>query len=188
MPIDKDIKQLQDGGKVASGDHLHNFYKAPIEPIEEPPKLKKNKNSPFESPVVPDIDEKMRRMKVEGLNSRQISAELAKQGTLITWQRIQRRLAFMDRKKQENVPLSPRTKSESESPELQRWYPAKMPAAPKQVEHLDFSSDLAERIIMLNIQRLTPHSISDALEEECGAILSESQIMDIIVRKARGEI
>ena len=113
MPIDKDIKQLQDGGKAASGDHLHNFYKAPIEPIEEPPKLRKNKNSPFESPLVPDIDEKMRRMKVEGLNSIQISAELAKQGTLITWQRIQRRLAFMDRKKQENVPLSPRTKSES---------------------------------------------------------------------------
>jgi hypothetical protein len=41
---------------------------------------------------------------------------------------------------------------------------------------------------MLSIQKLSPHSISDALEEESGAILSESQIMDIIVRKARGEI
>lgn len=183
--IEADIKQLQDGSKAAFGDHPHNFHKAPIELIEEPPKRGKNKNSPFESPIVPDIDDAMRRLKVEGLNSRQISAELAKQGTLITWQRIQRRLAFMD-KKQEDVPQRPRTKSES--PERQRWYPTKMLAASKQAEHLDSSSDLAERIITLSIQRLTPHSISDVLEEESGAILSESQIRDIIVRKARGEI
>lgn len=183
--IEADIKQLQDGSKAAFGDHPHNFYKAPIELIEEPPKRGKNKNSPFESPIVPDIDDAMRRLKVEGLNSRQISAELAKQGTLITWQRIQRRLAFMD-KKPEDVPQRPKTKSES--PEQQRWYPTKMLAASKQAEHLDSSSDLAERIIMLSIQKLTPHSISDVLEEENGTILSESQIMDIIVKKARGEI
>ena len=183
--IEADIKQMQDDNKAAFGDHSHDFYKAPIELIKEPSKLGKNKNSPFESSIVPNIDKEMRRLKVEGLNSMQISAELAKQGTLITWQRIQRRLAFMDRKPQD-VPQRPGTKSEPQ--ELQRWYPTKMLAASKQAEHLDFSSNLAERIIMLSIQRLTPHSISDVIEEESGAILSESQIMDIIVRKARGEI
>ena len=63
-----------------------------------------------------------------------------------------------------------------------------MPVTPKHAERLGLSLDLAEQIIVLNGQKLSPHSISDVLEEESGTILSESQIMDIIVRKARGEI
>jgi hypothetical protein len=180
--IEADPKQPQNISKVAFGDHPQNFYGAPIQLIEEPPKP-----GLFEPLIARDIlDEELKRLKVKGLNSREISGELAKQGTMITWQRVRRRFAIMARRKSKEVPQSPVTKPKS--PEPQRSNPALMPAAPKQAESLGLSSDMAERIIMLSIQKLSPHSISDALEEECGAILSESQIMDIIVRKARGEI
>jgi hypothetical protein len=184
--IEIDLKQMKNGSKAAFGDLLHNLSKASVELIEEAPKLGKNKSSPFESPITPDIDKEMKSLRIKGLDSRQISAELAKQGTMITWQRVQRRIAFLSRKKPHEVPQSSVTKSKSS--ELQRSYPAKMPASQKQVEHLDISSDLAERIIMLSIQKFTPHSISDTLEEESGSIISESQVMTIIFRKARGEI
>lgn len=116
----------------------------------------------------------------------QVSAELAKQGTMITWQRVRRRFAFMTRKMPKEVPQSPVI--EHKSPGQKRSYPAEMPVTPKQADRLGLSSDLAERIIVLNGQKLSPHGISDVLEEENGTILSECQIMDIIVRKARGEI
>jgi len=180
--IEADTNQLQNISKLASGDHLQNFYGAPIQLIEEPPKLGR-----FGPLIARDIlDEELIRLKVKGLNSREISGELAKQGTMITWQRVRRRFAIMARRKPKEGSLSP--VAWPKSPEPQRSYPAQMPAAPKQAESLGFSSDLAERIIRLSIQKFSPHSISDALEEESGAILSESQIMDIIVRKARGEI
>jgi hypothetical protein len=180
--IEADPKQSQNISKVAFGDHPQNFYGAPIQLIEESPKL-----GLFKPLIARDIlDEELKRLKVKGLNSREISGELAKQGTMITWQRVRRRFAIMARRKSKEVPQSPVTKPKS--PEPQRSNPALMPAAPKQAESLGLSSDMAERIIMLSIQKLSPHSISDALEEESGAILSESEIMDIIVRKARGEI
>jgi len=180
--IEADTNQLQNISKLASGDHLQNFYGVPIQLIEEPTKLGR-----FGPLIARDIlDEELIRLKVKGLNSREISGELAKQGTMITWQRVRRRFAIMARRKPKEVSLSP--VAWPKSPEPQRPCPAQMPAAPKQAESLGFSSDLAERIVMLSIQKLSPHSISDALEEESGVILSESQIMDIIVRKARGEI
>ena len=162
------------------------FYDAPIPPIEEPPTLGRNKYSLFETPITPDIDKEINKLKSKGLDSRQISAELSKQGTMITWQRVRRRFAFIARKMPKEVSQSPAI--EPESPKLQKSYPAKMPILPKQAEGPGISKDLTERIIEFNDQKLSLHSISDALEEESGTILSESQIMDVIVRKARGEI
>jgi len=177
----------QNCSKTAFRDHLQkNFCEAQIPSIEEPPKLRGNKYGLFETPITPDIDEEINKLKSKGLDSRQISAELAKQGTMITWQRVRRRFAFMARKTPKDVSLSPAT--EPESPVWQKSYPAKMPILPKQAEAPGISKDLIERIIEFNGQKLSLHSISDALEEESGTILSESQIMDVIVRKARGEI
>jgi len=184
--IETDTEQLQNGRKVAFGEHPQNFHAAPIQPIEEPPKIGRNKYGLFETPFAPDIDEEIKRLKSNGLNSMQVSAELARQGTMITWQRVRRRFAFMARKMPKEVPQSPVT--EPRSPGLQRSYPAEMPVTPKHAERLGLSLDLAEQIIVLNGQKLSPHSISDVLEEESGTILSESQIIDIIVRRARGEI
>ena len=180
--IESDTKQFENISKVTLGDHPHNIYEASIQLTEEPPKL-----GQFESLIARDtLDEELKRLKVKGLTSREISGELAKQGTMITWQRVRKRFAIMARRKPKEVSLSPMTKPKS--PELQRSHPPQMPAAPKQAESLGLSSDLAERIIMLSIQKISPHSISDSLEEECGAIISESEIVDIIVRKARCEI
>jgi hypothetical protein len=180
--IEADTKQLHNISKVPFGDRPQNIYEAPIQLIEELPEFGR-----FEPLIARDtLDEELKRLKAKGLTSREISGELAKQGTMITWQRVRRRFAIMARRKPKEVSLSPLTRPKS--PELQRSYPAQIPAAPKQAESLGLSSDLAERIIMLSIQKLSPHSISDALEEESGAILSESEIVDIIVKKARGEI
>jgi hypothetical protein len=182
-----DTKPLQNGSKIAFRDHPQkNIYETPVPLIEEPPKVRKNNGGLFETPIAPGIDEEIKRLKCNGLDSRQISAELAKQGTMITWQRVRKRFAFIARKMPKEVPQSAVT--EPRSPGLQRSYPAKMPVLLKQAESLGLSSDLAERIIVLNGQKLSPHSISDALEEESGTILSESQIMEVIVSKARGEI
>lgn len=185
--IEADTKHLQKGDKVALEDlSQDNSFEAPIHPIEMLPKLGKNKYGLFETQITPDIDEEINRLKCKGLDSRQVSAELAKQGAMITWQRVQRRFSFRARKMPGEVPQSPVTGPKS--PWLRRPYPAKIPVTPSQAECLDLSSDLTERIFVLNGQKLSPHSISDALEEEIGAILSECQIMDIIVRRARGEI
>lgn len=136
--------------------------------------------------ITPDTDEEINRLKSKGLDSLQISAELAKQGTMLTWQGVRRRLAFNARKMPKDIHQNPLT--EPRPPGLQRSYPAKMPVLPRQVEGLGLPPDLAKRIIALNGQKLSPHSISDVLEEESGTILSENQIREIIVRKARGEI
>lgn len=136
--------------------------------------------------ITPDTDEEINRLKSKGLDSLQISAELAKQGTMLTWQGVRRRLAFNARKMPKDIHQSPLT--EPRPPGLQRSYPAKMPVLSRPADGLGLSPDLAERIIALNGQKLSPHSISDALEEESGTILSENQIREIIVRKARGEI
>lgn len=182
-----DTEELQHGNNIAFAEPSQkSFYKAPAQPIERLLKIEKNKCGLFEKQTTPEIDEEINRLKNEGMDSRQISAELAKQGTMITWQRVRKRLLFIARKKPRGVAQTPVTGPKSLGP--QRSSPAKMTLISKQEEHFDFPSDLAERIIFLNDQKLSPHSISDALEEESGATLSESQVMDIIIRKARGEI
>ena len=184
--IEEYTKQLQNGSKVDFKVHAQDFCDTPIKPIEEQPKLGKNKYNQFETPITSDIDEEINRLNSNGLNSRQISAVLAKKGTMISWQRVQKRFSFIERKVPKKVPQNPFTRPKS--PEPQMSYPTKVPVTPKQAERLGLSSNLAQRIILLNGQKLSPHSISDALEEESGTILSECQIMDIIVRVARGEI
>ena len=185
--IAADKEQLHNDDKAALKGHSQKkSYEAPIQPIEKLPKLGKNKYGLFETQITPDIDEEINRLKCEGLDSRRISAELAKQGAMITWQRVQKRFSFKARKMPVEIPQSPVTGPKS--PWQRQPYPAKMPVMPSQAEHLSLSSDLTERIFVLTGQKLSPHSISDVLEEEIGAILSECQIIDIIVRRARGEI
>ncbi len=65
---------------VAFGNRPANFNGAPIEPLpEQPPEHRRNKYGGFGTPITPEIDEKIHRLKIRGLNSREISAELARE-------------------------------------------------------------------------------------------------------------
>jgi len=80
------------------------------------------------------------------------------------------------------VKASNSPKAEDKPPEAQSPEKEPDPAAE------DKPNPLHARILDLDRQKMTPHTISDVLEEELGAVVSEAEIMDVIVRHAKGEI
>ncbi|MHB8118621.1 MAG: hypothetical protein ACYDHX_07850 [Methanothrix sp.] len=80
----------------------------------EPPEPARNKYGRFEEPVTTETDAEISRLDADGMDCREISTELAKKGTLLTWQRVRGRIVFMARTKHKAL-ASPET-SPSPSP------------------------------------------------------------------------
>ncbi len=98
---------------------------------------------------------------------------------MISWQLVRGRIAFMARGKSKEGPESP--VPEAKTPEVQG--PKKEPELSRAATTVN---PLQRRIIELDRQKLTPRAISDALEEEGGEVVSNSEIMDVIVKHAKG--
>jgi len=141
-----------------------------IPDIRPPP----SKNRRWETPLSSNVDADIDRLNKEGKSSREISSILSGQGINLTWQQVRGRIAYMARK----GPKSPVAEVE----------PSKERLPVKETDPATKAEPAAwvKRIIELDSQKMTPHTISDILEEETGAIVSEAEVMDIIVRNAKG--
>jgi len=154
-----------------------NVVHAPVvTPESQIPDIRSSpsKNNRWETPVSSDVDAVIDRLNKDGKSSREISAILSGQGINLTWQQVRGRIAYLARKGH-NSP-----KAEVEPPKEQ--LPAKEPDLSTRAEPIP----LTKRIIELDHQKMTPHTISDIIEEETGEVVTESQIMDIIIRNAKG--
>jgi hypothetical protein len=177
MTREKIAKKIETDTKPTQGSYPLNFYEAPIDPLPKaPPDPGKNKYGRWDTPISGEIDVEITRLHHEGKSTHEISAMLSERDINITWQRVRGRIAYMARKGHK----SPVT--EVKPPEVQS--PEKVPDTATEGK----PDTLHMRIIDLDRQKMTPHTISDVLEEEMGAVVSEAEIMDVIVKHAKGEL
>lgn len=155
-----------DGMTIVPNDRPSSSLELPVKP------QKKSKH--WQTPVLPSTDAEIDRLNKAGKKTTEISSILSGQGINLTWQQVRGRIAYMARKGH-NSP-----KAEGKPQEVQ--LPVEVPDLPARAE----PSPLTKRIIELDHQKMTPHTISNILEEENGAIVSEAEIMDIIIRNAKG--